>query len=191
MEERSENTIQTNDENRDQSIDQMFVAICVQESLELIEDCFNIWTFVDQKNRHEEGNPNGNMQTNNNNHDNLNNNEVDEINITTNSRQNNQNENQDKFYWNGVADAQLTNELDNAYEKIVYLKRNLFMLPSGAAGKNCIEEVKLHKWYTTKKIALKVTHAMLALMFQKPPKSSKSKDHRVPLKRRLKLWEKG
>ena len=109
----------------------------------IIEDCFNIWTFVDQKNWHEGDNPNGNVQANNNNHDNLNNNEVDEINITTNSRQNNQNENQDKFYWNGVAGAQLTNELNNAYEKIVHLKRNLFMLPSGATGKNYIEEVKL------------------------------------------------
>ena len=35
MEERLNNTIQTNGENRDQSIDQMFVATCVQESLEL------------------------------------------------------------------------------------------------------------------------------------------------------------
>ena len=72
---------------------------------------------------------------------NLNNSEVDEISNATNSCQNNQYENQEYFYWNDVAGTQLAIESNNTYEKIVHWKRNLFMLPSGAAGKNYIEEV--------------------------------------------------
>ena len=97
--------------------------------------------YCRRRNRYEGDNPNGNIQTENDNHDNLNNNEVDEITNATNSRQNNQNANQEKFYWNDVAGTQFANELNNAYEKIVHWKRNLFMLPSGAAGKNYIDEV--------------------------------------------------
>ena len=72
---------------------------------------------------------------------NLNHSEVDEISNATNSCQNNQYENQEYFYWNDVAGTQLAIESNNTYEKIVHWKRNLFMLPSGAAGKNYIEEV--------------------------------------------------
>ena len=97
--------------------------------------------FCRRRNRHEGDNPNGNIQTNNNNHDNLSNNEVDEINNATNSHQNNQNKNQVRFYWNGVSGTQFVNELNNAYGKIVHWKRNLFMLQSGAAGKNNMEQV--------------------------------------------------
>ena len=68
------------------------------------------------------------------------------------------------------------------------------MLPSGAAGKNCIEEVtRLMKLWINdtplRKIALKAAHIMPALLLQKPYKPSKSKDHHAALKRRLKLWE--
>ena len=123
----------------------MFVAIFAQDRLELIVDCFNIWTFVDkERNIHDGDNLNGNIQTRNINHDNLNNNEVVEINNATNSCQNNQNENQEYFYWNDVAGMQYANKLTNTYEKIgrqIYWKGNLFMLPSGATGKNYIGEV--------------------------------------------------
>ena len=98
--------------------------------------------FCRQKNRHEGDNLNGNIQKNNINHDNLN--EVVEISNATNSCQNNQNENQEYFYWNDVAGMQYANKLTNTYEKIgrqIYWKGNLFMLPSGATGKNYIGEV--------------------------------------------------
>ena len=121
----------------------MFIAIFAQDRLELIVDCFNIWTFVDkERNTHEGDNLNGNIQTRNINHDNLNNNEVVEINNATNSCQNNQNENQEHFYWNDVSGTQFANELNNSYENIVHWKRNLFMLPSGGAGT---------KWWCWKK----------------------------------------
>ena len=130
------------------------------------------------------------------NHYNLNKNEVDEINNVTNSRENNQNENQVYFYWNDAVGTQLANELNSNYEKIVHWKRNLSMLPSGTAGKNYIEEViRLMKLWVNdtplKKIAWKAVHVMPALLLQKPSKSSKSKDHHADLERRLKLWEEG
>ena len=130
------------------------------------------------------------------NHYNLNKNEVDEINNVTNSRENNQNENQVYFYWNDAVGTQFANELNSNYEKIVHWKRNLSMLPSGTAGKNYIEEViRLMKLWVNdtplKKIAWKAVHVMPALLLQKPSKSSKSKDHHADLERRLKLWEEG
>ena len=38
---------------------------------------------------------------------------------------------------------------------------------------------------------MKTVHVMPALLLQKPPQSSKSKDHHAALERRLKLWEEG
>ena len=93
----------------------VFVAIFAQDRLELIVDCFNIWSFVDkERNMHDGDNPNGNIQTRNINHDNLNNNEVVEINNATNSCQNNQNENREYFCCNDVVGMQFANELDNS-----------------------------------------------------------------------------
>ena len=145
--------------------------------------------FCWRRNRHEGDNLNGNVPTNNINYDNLNNNEVDEINNATNSCLNNQNENQEYFNWNDVAGTQFASQLNNTYQKIVHWKRNLFTLPSGVAGKNYIEEVtRLMKLWINDmsrgKIALKAVRIM-------PSKSSKSKDHRAALERRLKLWEEG
>lgn len=72
MAERSNNVTQTTDENGEitKAVTKMFIAIFVQERLELPVDCLN---FCRRRNRHEEDNPNGNMQKNNNNHHNLNN----------------------------------------------------------------------------------------------------------------------
>ena len=60
------------------------------------------------------------------------------------------------------------------------------MLPSGAAGKNYIEEVTrfVKLWINDtplREISLKDVHVMPALMLQKPSKSSKSRDHHVDL----------
>ena len=82
--------------------------------------------FCQQRNRHEGDNLNGNIQTNNINHNNLNNNEVDEINNTTNSCQNNQNENQEYFYWNDVAGTQVASELKNTYQRM-FIGREIYL----------------------------------------------------------------
>ena len=61
------------------------------------------------------------------------------------------------------------NDLTDAYEKIVHWKRNLFMMPSDAAGKTYVEEIThlLKLWLQDsllKPITLKVIHVMAALL---------------------------
>ena len=98
MKERLNNITQTNDENRDQSSDQNVRCYTCAQSFRTNRGLVQHLNFCRRRNKHEGDNPNGNIQTNNINHNNLNNNEEDEINNATNSRQNNQNENQECFY---------------------------------------------------------------------------------------------
>ena len=76
-------------------------------------------------------------------------------------------------------------------EKIVHWKKNLFMLPSGAAGKRYVKEVThLKKFWIQgtplKSVPLKTVHVMPALLLQKPSKSSKAKDYLQALERHRK-----
>ena len=100
------------------------------------------------------------------------------------------------FYWNEKPGTTFINELNNAYEKIVYWRKNLFLLPIGAAGKRFINKMTrmINAWvYDTpiKNIALKALHVMPALLLQKPSKNSKSKDHLKSLERRFEIWKEG
>ena len=45
------------------------------------------------------------------------------------------------YFWNDVRRTVFKKDLNDAYEKIVHWKRNLFMMPSDAAGKKYIEEI--------------------------------------------------
>ena len=65
------------------------------------------------------------------------------------------------------------------------------MMPSGAAGKKCMEEITrlLKLWIQDlplKTIALKAIHVTPALLLQNSGKNLKSKDHLTSLERRLK-----
>ena len=132
MEEISNNITHTNDKNKYQSSNQNVRCGIYARSFRTNRGLLHL-NFCCQRNINEGNNLNGNIQTSNIKHDNLNNNEVFEISSATNSCQNNQNKNWEYFYWNDVAGTQFANELDNSYESIVHWKRNLFMLPSGAA----------------------------------------------------------
>ena len=86
--------------------------------------------------------------------------------------------------------------IGECYEKVVFWKKNLFMLPNGAAGKNFIREATrlLNAWIDDsliKPICMKAIHIMPALLLQKPFKNSKSKDHSKALERRLEKWHQG
>ena len=79
----------------------------------------------------------------------------------------------------GEAFVSLVNE---AYNKIIKWRKNLFKLPSGKAAKGYITE--LTKWIDhynkgtdLHAIALKVFHILPALLLQKPSKNSKAKEH--------------
>ena len=72
--------------------------------------------------------------------------------------------------------------LSLAYKKIVYWKKNLFLLPSGQAGKSFIDEIfiMMKEWIyesPLKDIAFKAIMVMPGLLLQKPSRKSKSKDH--------------
>ena len=98
------------------------------------------------------------------------------------------------FYWNEKPVTTFINELNNANKKILYWRKNLFLLPKGAAGKSFINEMTrmINAWVhdtPIKNIALKALHIMPALLLQKPSKDSKSKDHLKSLEKRFEIWK--
>ena len=73
--------------------------------------------------------------------------------------------------------------------------KNLFLLPSGKAGKQCIDETTklMNEWLQElplKDITFKAIMIMPNLL-QKPSKNSKAKDHLIALERRLESWISG
>ena len=100
------------------------------------------------------------------------------------------------FYWRDAGSTIFIKDLRDAYEGIDFWRKNIFMLPTGAAGKRYINHITqlLYEWVNDsplKDIALMAIHVMLDILLQKPSKNSKSVDHRKALERRLKLWEDG
>ena len=86
--------------------------------------------------------------------------------------------------------------IDGIYENIVRWMKNLFMLPSGKAGK---EFIRLNtEWMNIfnnhgifQAIALKVVMVLPGLLLQKPSSKSKAKEHTKLLEERLRLWKNG
>lgn len=99
--------------------------------------------------------------------------------------------------WGSLTKEDVYHTIDQIYNEIVYWKRNLFMLPSGAAGKKFISETTkwIEYWNNDsiyfRDIALKVLMVMPALLLQKPSFKSTSKEHSLCLSRRLAQWESG
>ena len=86
--------------------------------------------------------------------------------------------------------------INATYDEIVHWRKNIFLLPSGKAGKLFIRETSrlLDIWTnesTLSKIAFKAIMIMPAVLLQKPSFKSKAKEHSDCLKRRLELWENG
>ena len=86
------------------------------------------------------------------------------------------------FKWNDVDGLTFENLLNDIYGKIVYWRKNLFLLPIGAAGKKYIRELArlLQAWVygsPLKYISMMAIHVIPALFLQKLSKKSKSKDH--------------
>ena len=86
------------------------------------------------------------------------------------------------FKWNQVEGEKCFNDLNTVYDRIVYWKKNLFLLPSGHGRKQYVKELTqiINSWTNNsplRTIVMKAIHVMLALLLQKPSKKSKSKDH--------------
>ena len=84
-----------------------------------------------------------------------------------------QNREREKFYWNKVPESVYQKDLEEAYEQIVYWRKNVFMVPTDVSGKTFINEItrRFDQWTNDtplESIALKVIHVMPALLLQKP-----------------------
>ena len=91
---------------------------------------------------------------------------------------------------------EVSKKIQEPYESIVFWKKNVFMLPTGAAAKKYITgTTKLMNGWTNnsplKDIAFKAIHNIPSLLLQKSSKTSKAKDHLKALERRIDLWSKG
>ena len=80
-----------------------------------------------------------------------------------------QDRDREKFYWNTVPGSVYQKDLEEAYEQIVYWRKNVFMVPTGAPCKKFINEItRLFDQWTNdtplKSIALKAIHVMSALL---------------------------
>ena len=86
--------------------------------------------------------------------------------------------------------------LNAVYDKVVFWRKNIFLLPSGKSGKQYIEETtglinsSVHN-SLLQGVAFKAIMVMPNLLLQEPAKNSKSKDHLEALNRRLNLWKEG
>ena len=103
---------------------------------------------------------------------------------------------QSQFKWGDLSGEVLIQRINIAYEEIVKWRRNIFLLPSGKAGKAFISELaRLYQSYadnsTLECIALKACSVMQSLLLQKPHAKSKTKEHIACLERRLVLWTEG
>ena len=100
------------------------------------------------------------------------------------------------FQWGEKDGNTICNLISSAYSKVVHWRRNVFMVPSGKAGKSLIRELAtLYQAYADATalecIALKACIVMQCLLLQKPHAKSKAKEHTVHLERRLKIWQEG
>ena len=99
--------------------------------------------------------------------------------------------------WGSHSADDLTQIVSGIYEEIVYWRKNLFKLPSGAAGKSFIKETTklISMWNEGRQpmydISLKMVMIMPALLLQKPTRNSTAKQHGEYLKKRLNLWTAG
>ena len=105
-------------------------------------------------------------------------------------------DNQLEYKWASYDNKTFETNVDFIYEKVVYWRKNLFLLPTGKAGKSYIDEItrlmnECLRNSPLKRIAFKVIVIMPNLLLQKPSKCSKSKEHLKALKRRLLSWYTG
>ena len=86
------------------------------------------------------------------------------------------------FEWGDIDGKTFAEIVELIYEKVVYLKKNLFLLPTRKSGKLYIDEGMklLNSWVegtALRNITFKAIIIIPNLLFQKPSKNSKAKDN--------------
>ena len=89
-----------------------------------------------------------------------------------------------------------TEMIDEAYNRTIKWRKNLFKLPTGNASKLFIKELsfwlqQFNQGTEFQGIAIKVYMLLPSVLLQKPSANSKAKDHLAKLESRLKLWKSG
>ena len=100
------------------------------------------------------------------------------------------------FHWGNLNAEDFSHVITCASAEIVHWRRNVFMVPSGKAGKRFVQELtRLFSAYADASamegIAIKAVMTACSLLLQKPHSGSKSHDHATALERRLKSCEEG
>jgi len=94
------------------------------------------------------------------------------------------------FTWGDMNGLDFVDAIHCAYCEIVHWRRNVFLVPSGATGKEFVKELtRLFNAYAQasalESVALEAIMVASCLLLQKPYALSKTKDHTAALKRRL------
>ena len=100
------------------------------------------------------------------------------------------------FAWGSLTGDEFCRKMDWAYDCVVQWRRNLFMPPSGKAGKELVAEItRLITGFAERSelgcVALKACFVLQALVLQKPSGTRGSKCFAELLRRRLVLWKAG
>ena len=99
--------------------------------------------------------------------------------------------------WGDHPEKDINQIISAAYEEIVHWKPNMFLVPSGASGKEFVKETTrlINAWNSNnkylKRISLKAVMIMPYLLLQKPCYKSSAKQNADCLKRRIALWTQG
>ena len=100
------------------------------------------------------------------------------------------------FTWGTLDGNTFFQLMTNIYDEVVHWNRNIFLIPSGAAGKGFVSELAhLSQAYADESslecIALKACMVMQMILLQKPSPRSKAKDRAACLQRQLEMWRNG
>ena len=97
---------------------------------------------------------------------------------------------------NGIPGDFYETQINNAYNEIIKWRKNIFMLPSGKAGKAFIRELsywldQFNRDTKLKPVSITTFMVLPSLLLQKPSRQSKAKEHAAKLDGRLQLWREG
>ena len=97
--------------------------------------------------------------------------------------------------WGNISHEGFCDTINGVYDEIVHFRTNIFNVPSGRARKAFIEELtfwmkQFNSNSDLNSVALKAFMVLPTLIPQKPPATSKSKEHSAAIDRRFNLgWQ--
>ena len=98
------------------------------------------------------------------------------------------------FTWGSFSGSEMFNAITRIYDEVIHWRHNLFIVPSGNAGKSFVSELaRLLQAFadgsSIESVCMKAVTILQVLALQKPSRTSKTRDHIRHLKRRLDLWK--